>query len=229
MTSSPPEPVGVVQDVVRTVKPKLRGWLHAGTFPLSVAAGIVLVALSGGTAETLANASFAISAALLFGTSALYHRGTWSPNVERQLKRFDHSNIFLIIAGTYTPFAVILLGDHGGDTLLWIVWAAALGGIAFRILWVGAPRWLYTPIYLALGWVSVFYIGDIYRTGGAAVVTLIAVGGLLYSVGAVVYARKRPDPYPTVFGYHEIFHVLVVAAAALHFAVIAFYVLPLAG
>jgi hemolysin III len=217
MTSSPPEHVGVVEDVVRTVKPKLRGWLHAGTFPLSVVAGIVLVALSGGTDETLANAAFAISAALLFGTSALYHRGSWSPAVERQLKRFDHSNIFLIIAGTYTPFAVILLGDHGGHTLLWIVWSAALGGIAFRILWVGAPRWLYTPIYLALGWVAVFYIGDIYRTGGAAVVTLLAVGGLLYRVGAVVYAIKRPNPSVRWFGFHEVFHALTLGAYVVHY------------
>jgi hemolysin III len=208
---------GVVEDAVRAVKPKLRGWLHAGTFPLSVAAGIVLVALSDGVDETVANAVFALSTALLFGTSALYHRGNWSPRVERQLKRFDHSNIFLIISGTYTPFAVILLGDHGGDTLLWIVWAAALGGIAFRILWVGAPRWLYTPIYLALGWVSVFYIGDIYRTGGAAVVTLIAVGGLLYSVGAVVYAIKRPNPSMRWFGFHEVFHALTLGAYVVHY------------
>jgi hemolysin III len=217
MTSSPPEPVGVVQDVVRTVKPKLRGWLHAGTFPFSVAAGIVLVALSNGTAETLANAVFAISAALLFGTSALYHRFSWSPNVERQLKRFDHSNIFLIIAGTYTPFAVILLGDHGGDALLWIVWSAALGGIAFRILWVGAPRWLYTPIYLALGWVAVFYLEDIYHEGGAAVITLLAVGGALYSIGAVVYAIKRPNPSVRWFGFHEVFHALTLGAYVAHY------------
>lgn len=211
---------GIVDEVVRAVKPKLRGWLHAGTFPLSVAAGIVLVALSGGTDETIANAVFALSAALLFGTSALYHRGNWSPGVERQLKRFDHSNIFLIISGTYTPFAVILLRDHGGDTLLWIVWAAALGGIAFRILWVGAPRWLYTPIYLALGWVAVFYIADIYRTGGAAVVTLLAVGGLLYSVGAVVYAIKRPNPSPRWFGFHEVFHALTLAAYVVHYVAV---------
>jgi hemolysin III len=220
MPSTSHEHGGVVDDVVRAVKPKLRGWLHAGTFPLSVAAGIVLVALSDGTDETVANAVFAISAALLFGTSALYHRGNWSPNVERQLKRFDHSNIFLIIAGTYTPFAVILLGDHGGDALLWIVWGAALGGIAFRILWVGAPRWLYTPIYLALGWVSVFYIGDIYRTGGAAVVTLLAVGGLLYSVGAVVYALKRPNPSPRWFGFHEVFHALTLGAFVVHYVAV---------
>jgi hemolysin III len=217
MSTPPSEHAGLVEEVARAVKPRLRGWLHAGTFPLSVAAGIVLVALSEGTRETVANAVFAISAALLFGTSALYHRGIWSPNVERQLKRFDHSNIFLIISGTYTPFAAILLGDHGGDTLLWIVWSAALGGIAFRILWVGAPRWLYTPIYLALGWVSVFYIGDIYHTGGAAVVALLAVGGLLYSVGAVVYALKWPNPSQRWFGFHEVFHALTLGAYVVHY------------
>jgi hemolysin III len=217
MSTTPPKHGGVVEEAVRAVKPKLRGWLHAGTFPVALAAGIVLVALSGGTDETVANAVFVAASALLFGASALYHRGTWSPTVERQLKRLDHSNIFLIIAGTYTPFAVILLGDHGGDTLLWIVWSAALGGIAFRILWVGAPRWLYTPIYLALGWVAVFYIADIYETGGAAVVTLLAIGGLLYSVGAVVYALKRPNPSPRWFGFHEVFHALTLGAWVVHY------------
>ena len=217
MSSTPDEPVGVVEEVVRAVKPRLRGWLHAGTFPVALAAGIVLVALSDGTAETVANAVFVAASSLLFGASALYHRGSWSPGVERQLKRLDHSNIFLIIAGTYTPFAVILLPDHGGKLLLWIVWTAALGGIAFRVLWVGAPRWLYTPIYLALGWVAVFYIPEIYQTGGAAVVTLLAIGGGLYSVGAVVYALRRPNPSPRWFGFHEVFHALTLGAWSVHY------------
>jgi hemolysin III len=217
MSSTPDEPVGVVEEVVRAVKPRLRGWLHAGTFPVSVVAGTVLVVLAHGTAATVATAVYAASAALLFGISALYHRGNWSPRAERQLKRLDHSNIFLIIAGTYTPFAVILLPEHGGTVLLWIVWTAALGGIAFRILWVGAPRWLYTPIYLALGWVAVFYIPEIYQTGGAAVVMLLAIGGGLYSVGAVVYALKRPNPSLRWFGFHEVFHALTLAAWCVHY------------
>jgi hemolysin III len=217
MSSTPDEPVGVVEEVVRAVKPRLRGWLHAGTFPVALAAGIVLVVLSDGVDETVANTVYAASAALLFGASALYHRGSWSPGVERQLKRLDHSNIFLIIAGTYTPFAVILLPDHGGTALLWIVWTAALGGIAFRVLWVNAPRWLYTPIYLALGWVAVFYIPEIYETGGAAVVALLAIGGGLYSVGAVVYALKRPNPSPRWFGFHEVFHALTLGAWCVHY------------
>jgi hemolysin III len=207
-------------DMLRAVKPRLRGWLHAGTFPVSVVAGIVLVVLAHGTAATVATGVYAASAALLFGISALYHRGQWSPRAERRLKRLDHSNIFLIIAGTYTPFSVILLRHDGGTTLLWIVWAAALGGIAFRVLWVGAPRWLYTPVYLALGWVAVFYLGALLHTGGAAVVTLLAIGGGLYSAGGVVYATKKPNPSPRWFGFHEVFHALTLAAYAVHYVAI---------
>jgi hemolysin III len=206
-----------VDAMVQGLKPHLRGWLHAGTFPLAVAAGSVLGALSDGTRQTVANAVYAASAALLFGISALYHRGTWSPAAEKRLKRLDHSNIFLIIAGTYTPFSVILLDGRGGTTLLWIVWAAALGGIAFRVLWVGAPRWLYTPVYIGLGWVAVFYLGDIMSTGGAAVVSLLAVGGVLYSAGGVVYALKRPNPSPRWFGFHEVFHAMTLGAYVVHY------------
>jgi hemolysin III len=209
-----------VESAVRGIKPHLRGWLHAGTFPLAVAAGIVLVALADGTRETVATAIYAASAALLFGISALYHRGNWSPAAEKRLKRLDHSNIFLIIAGTYTPFAVILLDGRGGTTLLWIVWAAALGGIAFRVLWVGAPRWLYTPVYIGLGWVAVFYLSDILSTGGAAVVALLAVGGVLYSAGGVIYALKRPNPSPRWFGFHEVFHAMTLGAYVVHYVAV---------
>lgn len=210
----------VVDDVVRAVKPHLRGWLHAGIFPIAVAAGIVLVALADGPRETVATAVYAASAALLFGISGLYHRGNWSPSTEVHLKRLDHSSIFLIIAGTYTPFSVILLDQHGGHVLLWIVWAAAIGGIAFRVLWVGAPRWLYTPVYIALGWVAVFYLGDILDTGGVAVVVLLAIGGVLYSLGGLVYALKRPNPSPRWFGFHEVFHALTLGAFIAHYAAV---------
>ena len=220
MTPSDDSARGVVDDVVRTVKPRLRGWLHAGTFPLSVVAGLVLVVLAEGTRDTVATGVYAASAALLFGVSALYHRGTWSPATEKRLKRLDHSNIFLIIAGTYTPFSVILLDRHGGTLLLWIVWTTALAGIAFRVVWVGAPRWLYTPVYLGLGWVAVFYLGDILETGGVAVVTLLAIGGVLYSLGGVVYAIKRPNPSPQWFGFHEVFHALTLGAYAVHYVAV---------
>ena len=217
MAPDPRDVVGDLEGLARAVKPKLRGWLHAGTFPVALVAGTVLVVLADGTRETVANAVYAASAVLLFGISALYHRGNWTPRTEKLLKRLDHSNIFLIIAGTYTPFSVILLQDHGGTALLWIVWSAAVGGIAFRVLWVGAPRWLYTPVYLGLGWVAVFYLGDLLESGGAAVVVLLAVGGLLYSVGGIVYALKRPNPSPRWFGFHEVFHALTLGAFAVHY------------
>jgi hemolysin III len=206
-----------VDSAVRAVKPHLRGWLHAGTFPLAVVAGIVLVALADGTRARVATAIYATTAAMLFGVSAMYHRGHWSLKTERLLKRMDHSNIFLIIAGTYTPFSLLVLDNGTGHTLLWLVWGGALAGIAFRVFWVGAPRWLYTPVYVALGWVAVFYLPDILRGGGLAVVILLALGGLFYSVGAVVYILKKPNPSPRWFGFHEVFHALTLAAFVVHY------------
>jgi hemolysin III len=209
-----------LEAAVDAVKPRLRGWIHAGTFPLALAAGTVLVVLAPTLRARVGAAVFAVTAALLFGTSAVYHRGTWSPRVEGVLKRLDHSNIFLIIAGTYTPFALLLLPEDQSRSLLLIAWAGAVGGVLFRVFWVGAPRWLYTPIYVALGWVAVFYLEPLYRGGGPAVITLIAVGGLLYTLGAVVYGTKRPDPSPRWFGFHEVFHVLTVAAFAVHYVAV---------
>jgi hemolysin III len=208
---------------VAAVKPRLRGWIHAGSFPLVLAAGVILVLLAPGGRPRLGAVVFAITAAMLFGTSAIYHRGTWSGPIAGLLKRLDHSNIFLIIAGTYTPFALLLLPPDQMRTLLLIAWVGAVGGVLFRVFWVGAPRWLYTPIYVALGWVSVFYIKPLYdgaeqrESGGAAIVILIAVGGLLYTLGAFVYGLKRPNPSPRWFGFHEIFHVLTVAAFVVHY------------
>lgn len=201
-------------------KPKLRGWLHAITFPLAIAAGVVLVALAPTGDARIASALFAISAALLFGTSALFHRGNWSPKVHGILRRMDHSNIFLIIAGSYTPFALLLLPPGDGRTLLWVVWAGALAGVAFRVFWVGAPRWLYTPVYVMLGWVAVFYIPGFLRGGGVAVLVLIIVGGGLYSIGALIYGFKRPNPSPRWFGFHEVFHALTVAAFIVHYVAV---------
>ncbi|MET7542619.1 hemolysin III family protein [Streptomyces sp. NPDC005507] len=203
-------------DLVEPIKPRLRGWLHAGMVPTALTAGIVLICLARTPQATLACAVYSVSAWLLFATSAIYHRGTWGPLGEALLRRLDHANIFLIIAGTCTPLAVLLLPPDQRSVLLWIVWAGALAGIAFRVLWVGAPRWLYTPCYLALGWAPVRYLPEFLRTGGAAVVTLIVAGGLLYSAGAVVYARRRPDPAPRWFGFHEVFHALTVAAFTAH-------------
>jgi hemolysin III len=207
-------------EVVNIIKPKLRGWFHSGLFPLVIAAGIVLISLAGTVASTVACAIYSATAVLLFGTSGLYHRFAWSPPMLAALKRFDHANIFLIIAGTYTPCAVLLL-DHGdARTLLSLVWAGALTGVIFRVFWVEAPRWLHTPIYVALGWAAVFYLPQFLHNGGAAVVVLLVVGGVLYSVGAVVYGIRRPDPFPRWFGFHEVFHTFTVAAAVVHYVAI---------
>ena len=206
-----------LKEAAREIKPHLRGWLHLATFPLSVAAGIVLVALAPDTKTRIASAVFALSASMLFGSSALFHRGRWSPRWHGVLRRLDHSNIFLLIAGTYTPFALMLLDGRNARILLGLVWTGALLGIAFRIFWIGAPRWLYLPVYIALGWAAIFWLGDFAATAGPAVLTLIIVGGGLYSVGGLVYGLKRPNPIPRWFGFHEVFHSFTVAAFVVHY------------
>jgi len=203
-------------EVAAAIKPRLRGWIHAGIAPFVLAASIVLVVLAPPLAPRVAAAVFGLSAVLLFGTSAVYHRGSWSPRVAAVLRRLDHTNIFLIIAGTYTPLAVLLLEESVARTLLIIVWSGALVGLLMRIFWLGAPRWLYVPIYVALGWVAVAYLGQFWASGGPAIVWLVMAGGLAYTVGAVVYGTKRPDPRPTWFGFHEVFHSLTVVGYTCH-------------
>ncbi len=219
----------VVDLSVEPLKPLLRGWLHLVTFPATVIAGLILVALSPAGEARVVTMIFTVCAATLFGISALYHRGTWSPKARAVLKRLDHSSIFLIIAGSYTPYAVLLLPRRPATTLLLIVWIGAILGVLFRVFWVGAPRWLYTPIYLALGWVAVWYLPAFADNGGVVVVSLLIAGGLLYSVGALAYALKRPNPFPRFFGFHEIFHAFTVVAFAAHFAGVAFAVQDVAA
>ena len=209
-----------VASVTEMVKPKLRGWLHAGAAPLVLACGIVLVALSRGAAEITSSSIYALSIVLLFTVSAIYHRGRWSPRALRALKRFDHANIFFIIAGTYTPFAVLLLDGGARTALLVIVWAGAAIGAGFRVFWIGAPRWLYVPAYLLLGWVAVAYLPQFTSTGGVAVMVLLAAGGLLYTAGGIVYGTRRPDPSPAWFGFHEVFHSLTLLAFACQYVAI---------
>ncbi|MEJ7726041.1 MAG: hemolysin III family protein [Actinomycetes bacterium] len=208
-------------EVADAVKPRLRGWLHAGMFPTSIALGIVLVAIAGGREARVACAIYAFTAVLLFGTSALYHRFTWSVRANAVLRRLDHANIFLIIAGTYTPTTYLLLDGAAERWLLSVVWIGALAGVVFRVIWVGAPRWLYTPIYLALGWAAVFFLPSFGRNGGAAVLVLIILGGLLYTLGGLVYGLKRPNPSPRWFGFHEVFHALTIAAFLAHYVAVA--------
>lgn len=197
------------------MKPTWRGWLHAGTFPVAVAAGIVLIALAQGAPAKWASAVFMATSMLLFGASAVYHRFNWGPKAKAVLKRIDHANIFLLIAGTYTPIAVLALPPEKGVLLLSLVWTGALIGILFRVFWIGAPRWLYVALYLVLGWAAVMYIVDLFQAN-AAMMTLVIVGGILYTLGAVVYAMKRPNPWPGHFGFHEIFHVCTVLAFLCH-------------
>ncbi len=200
-------------------KPRWRGWIHAGTFPVAVAAGIVLIVLADSTPAKWASAVFMASSLLLFGISALYHRIPWKPKTKIIFRRLDHANIFLLIAGTYTPIAVVALPPNKGILLLIIVWAGALLGIGFRVFWTGAPRWLYVPLYVALGWAAIAYLVDI-ANANIATMVLVICGGLLYTIGAVVYGFKRPNPWPGTFGFHEIFHVCTVLAFLCHWTAI---------
>lgn len=215
------------EQIADAVKPRLRGWIHAGMFPLATVASIVLVVLAPTAPLTIASAVFGVAAMLLFGTSAVYHRGTWSPRVAGVLRRLDHTNIFLVIAGTYTPLAVGLLPASTARALLIIVWAGALVGLLARVFWLGAPRWVYVPVYVALGWVAVWFLPTFGRApnGGPEVVWLVALGGLAYTVGAVVYGLKRPNPSPRWFGFHEVFHALTVVGFSCHYAAAALAVL----
>jgi hemolysin III len=206
-----------LREAAREINPKLRGWLHLVTFPLSLVAGAILVALSSTERDRIATAVFALTSSMLFGSSALFHRGHWGPRWHGVLRRLDHSTIFLLIAGTYTPFALTLLDGTNARILLCLVWGGALLGIAFRIFWIGAPRWLYLPVYIALGWASIFWLGDFAKTAGPTVLTLIILGGGLYSIGGLVYGFKKPNPIPRWFGFHEVFHSLTIAAFTAHY------------
>ena len=201
------------------VKPTWRGWIHTGTFPLAIAAGIVLIVLADGPAAKWGSAVFMTTSLLLFGISALYHRFNWSPKTKVMLKRFDHANIFLLIAGTYTPLAVLALPPSKGVLLLVLVWIGATLGIAFRVFWVHAPRWLYVALYILLGWAAMMYIVDLFQAN-VAMMILVVVGGLAYTAGAVIYGMKKPNPIPGVFGFHEIFHTLTVVAFMCHWTAI---------
>lgn len=197
------------------LKPTWRGWIHAGTFPVAIACGVLLIVFAQGAPAKWAAAVFMASSLLLFGNSAVYHRFNWGPKVKVTLKRIDHANIMLLIAGTYTPISTLALPPQKGAILLAIVWSGALLGIIFRVFWVDAPRWLYVALYLLLGWAAVMYIVDLFLAN-VAMMVLVVVGGLLYTGGAIIYAMKKPNPWPGHFGFHEIFHVCTVLAFLCH-------------
>ncbi|MDX3658642.1 hemolysin III family protein [Streptomyces sp. ID05-26A] len=206
------------------LRPRLRGWLHFWSFIASVATGATLIALAASTVSgraALATSVYGLTVLGLFGVSALYHRVTWeSDRVRTWMKRMDHSMIFVFIAGTYTPFALLAMDPDTGSTVLWVVWIGALLGVTLKLAWPHAPRWLGVPIYIALGWVAVFVLPELLHHAGVAALVLLLVGGALYTVGAVFYATRWPNPWPQVFGYHEFFHAATVVAAICHYIAI---------
>ncbi len=225
MDTNEPEVVNIplledeLEHPVTEAKPTWRGWIHAGTFPLAIVLGVILIVLADGVAAKVSSSVFVLSSLLLFGVSALYHRFTWSERARVLLKRMDHSNIFLLIAGSYTPLAVLCLPQDKATLLLWLVWTGAALGIGFRIFWIGAPRWLYVPLYILLGWAAMIFIVDIFNANWITM-TLIVVGGLFYTGGAVIYGLKRPNPFPGKFGFHEIFHTFTLLAFLCHWVAI---------
>ena len=209
------------------LKPRLRGVFHQWACVGAVPLGLALVAIAATTRARIAVTVYSMSLVALFGVSALYHRINWRSLTGRDwMRRLDHSMIFVLIAGSYTPFAVLALHGPLAVAILVGVWVGAALGVVFNLVWRTAPRWLRSALYIALGWIAVAALPQLGATIGLLALTLVGLGGVLYTLGAVVYATKRPDPVPAVFGYHEVFHVLVIVAAALQYAVIALWIAP---
>jgi hemolysin III len=222
VTTTEPVP-GPLVAVVAELKPRLRGWLHAYAAAISIGSGVVLVVVAAALRGRTAGATTGIYAAtvtLLFGISALYHRRTWSPSAHLIMRRLDHSMIFVFIAGTYTPIAALTLTHVDAIAVLVAVWTGALFGVALQTAWPQAPRWLTVPCYIALGWVAVFVLPQLMHNAGIAALVLIIAGGMIYTVGGIVYGLKRPNPIPGVFGFHEVFHACTVVAAICHYVAI---------
>jgi len=214
-------------EAIAAVKPKLRGVSHEWAFFVSLVFGAALIFFAKTPKATFAVAIYAVSLSALLGTSALYHRVNWKrPNVRTWMRRLDHSMIFFLIAGTYTPFALIVMHGTIATAILVAVWVGAVAGAIVEMVWIGHPKWVSAAVYLTIGWVAVAAFPELWDALGPVGALLLAGGGLLYTVGAVVYATQRPDPSPAIFGYHEVFHAFVIVAAALQFAVIAFWALP---
>jgi hemolysin III len=214
-------------EAIAAVKPRLRGVSHEWAFFVSLVFGAALIFFAKTPKATLAVAIYAVSLSALLGTSALYHRVNWKrPHVRTWMRRLDHSMIFFLIAGTYTPFALLVMHGALATAILVVVWAGAIAGAIVEMVWIGHPKWVSATVYLAIGWVAVAAFPELWSALGPVGALMLVGGGLLYTAGAVVYAVQRPNPVPAVFGYHEVFHAFVVVAAALQFAVIAFWALP---
>ena len=209
-----------VHRLEEAAKPHLRGVLHEVAFAISLVSGTVIVCLAPGPRERVAASIYAASVVLLFGTSAAYHRGRWSERGQRLMARLDHSMIFVLIAGSYTPFCLLLLHGWLRWTIFGVVWGGALAGIVIRNAFRQPPRWVFVTLYLSLGWVAVVIIPQVLSVGGVAVLVLLGVGGLFYTLGAVVYARRSPNPSPRWFGFHEVFHAFTIGAFAAHYVAI---------
>jgi hemolysin III len=206
-------------------KPRLRGVLHEAAFSVALVVGTLLVVFADGKRASLAAGVFAGSVAAMLGTSALYHRITWSPRVRPWMRRLDHAGIYLLIAGSYTPVGLLTLSGTLRTVVLAVVWTGAALAIAVKFVWVDAPKWLSAVIGLALGWIGVAAMPQVWGNAGPAAVVLLAAGGVAYTAGAIVYARRRPDPVPHVFGYHELFHALTLVAVSCQYVAIAFFVI----
>jgi hemolysin III len=214
---------GVVAALVSPSKPRLRGWLHAGAAVASIVTGVVLVVVAAGLSSWQAGiptAVYSVTILSLFSISGLYHRRCWGPVGHSIMKRLDHSMIFVFIAGTYTPIAVLALPHHTAVRVLVIVWSGAGAGALMKLLWPSAPQWVSVPLYIGLGWVAAFIFPDLLRGAGVASLVLITAGGLAYTLGGIAYAFRRPDPFPETFGYHEVFHACTLVAATCHYVAI---------
>jgi hemolysin III len=214
----------VAETTLPPVKPRLRGVLHQIAFFAAVVVGPLLILGAEGGRRRLGAAVFAGSVAACFGASALYHRVTWTPRMRLWMRRLDHAGVYLLIAGTYTPVSLLALTGNWRPVVLTIVWVGAAAAIALKVVWVAAPKWLAAAIGIALGWIAVVALPQLIAHLEPAAVILLVVGGLTYTAGAIVYARRRPDPVPSVFGYHELFHALTIVAAACQYVAIAFFV-----
>jgi hemolysin III len=208
-------------------KPRLRGVSHQWGFVVSLACGVALIALAPPGRAVVAAAIYAAAVSALLGTSTLYHRVDWRPAARRWMRRLDRSMIYVLIAASYTPFALLALHGALATVVLLVVWTGAGGGVLLQLVWPDHPKWVAVVVSVTLGWVVVITLTQLPGTIGWGAIGALLVSGALYTAGAVVYARERPNPRPGVFGYHEVFHALVLAAAAIHYAVVAFVVLPL--